>query len=146
MLIDFFPDQGFSQADIDAFNERSRSYYEGIRDFIILHYKLNQRDDATFWRDCAHMAIPDTLRAKMDLFASHGRVRRINSELFSEVAWQQVMAGQNLLPRSYHPLVDLQAEDRIDAYLKSVAEVIAKCVELMPDHAAFVAAYCAAPA
>ncbi|HEX8788980.1 MAG TPA: tryptophan halogenase family protein [Telluria sp.] len=144
MLIDFFPDQGFSQPDIDAFNDRSRAYYEGIRDFIILHYKLNQRDDAVFWQDCAHMAIPDRLRAKMDLFASHGRVRRNNDELFSEVAWQQVMVGQNLHPRGYHPLVDLQDEAGVDNYLQGVAEVIAKCVEVMPDHATLVANYCAA--
>jgi tryptophan halogenase len=145
MLLDFFPDQGFSQPDIDTFNARSRAYYEGIRDFIILHYKLNQRDDARFWQDCAHMEIPDTLRQKMELFATHGRVRRSSSELFSEVAWQQVMVGQNLLPQGYHPLVDLQDEARIDAYLKSVAGVIAQCVDVMPDHAAFVAGYCAAP-
>ena len=145
MLLDFFPDQGFSQPDIDTFNARSRAYYEGIRDFIILHYKLNQRDDAAFWRDCAHMEIPEPLRQKMELFATHGRVRRSSSELFSEVAWQQVMVGQNLLPQGYHPLADLQDEARIDAYLQSVAGVIAQCVDVMPDHAAFVAGYCAAP-
>jgi tryptophan halogenase len=140
MLIDYFPDQGFSQADIDAYNERSRTYYEGIRDFIILHYKLNQRDDAAFWQDCAHMDIPNTLRHKMELFASHGRVRRVNNELFSEVAWQQVMAGQNLVPQGYHPLVDLQDEASIDQYLQDVAGVIRQCVDVMPTHDEFITA------
>jgi tryptophan halogenase len=145
MLIDYFPDQGFSQPDIDAFNERSRVYYEGIRDFIILHYKLTQRDDSAFWRDCAHMPIPDSLQRKIDLFATHGRVLRHNSELFGDVAWQQVMVGQNLQPGGYHPLVDLQSDANVEAYLASVADVIAKCVEVMPSHADFIAGYCRAP-
>ena len=145
MLIDFFPDRGFSQPDIDAFNERSRFYYESIRDFIILHYKLTQRDDTAFWRDCAHMLIPDSLQRKIDLFASHGRVQRHNNELFGEVAWQQVMVGQNVQPGGYHPLVDLQSDANVEAYLASVADVIAKCVDVMPSHADFIAGYCRAP-
>ena len=86
------------------------------------------------------MDIPETLRQKMALFASHGRVRRVNGELFSEVAWQQVMAGQNLVPQGYHPLVDLQDEARIDQYLKSVADVIRQCVDVMPTHDEFIQA------
>jgi tryptophan halogenase len=144
-LLDFFPDQGFSQVDIDEFNRQSRFHYERIRDFIILHYKLNQRDDAEFWKACAHMDIPDTLRQKMELFRTHGRVHRFNNELFTEVAWQQVFVGQNLHPQSYHPLVDVQSEGGIADYMASVADVVAKCVDVMPDHAEYVKQYCPAP-
>jgi tryptophan halogenase len=144
-LIDFFPDQGFSQTDIDEFNRQSRFHYERIRDFIILHYHLNQRDDAEFWKACAHMAIPDTLKHKMDLYRTHGRIHRFNSELFTEVAWLQVMEGQNLHPESYHPLVDVQDEAAIAEYMEGIADVIAKCVDVMPGHAEFVARTCAAP-
>ena len=55
------------------------------------------------------------------------------------------MAGQNLHPQQHHPLVDLQSEDNIHDYLESVREVIAKCVDVMPDHADFIAQHCAAP-
>jgi len=144
-LLDFFPDQRFSQVDIDEFNRQSRFHYERIRDFIILHYKLNQRDDAEFWKACAHMDIPDTLREKMELFRTHGRVHRYNNELFTEVAWQQVFVGQNLHPQSYHPLVDVQSEGGITDYMESVADVVAKCVDVMPDHAEYVKQYCPAP-
>ncbi len=142
-LIDFFPDQGFSQTDIDEFNVQSRFHYERIRDFIILHYHLNQRDDSQYWKDCANMAIPDTLRQKMDLYRTHGRIHRYNSELFTEVAWLQVFEGQNLSPQSYHPLADAQDEAAIAEYLAGIAEVIGKCVDVMPSHADYVRHVCA---
>ncbi|KQW43390.1 MULTISPECIES: tryptophan halogenase family protein [unclassified Roseateles] len=143
-LIDFFPDRGFDATDIAEFNRHSRFHYERIRDFVILHYHLNQRDDSAFWQACAHMAIPDTLKEKIDLYRSHGRVIRRDNELFSEVGWVQVMEGQNLKPLRHHPLAELQTEQDTHDYLEGVREVIAKCVEVMPDHAAYIAQHCAA--
>lgn len=64
-LIEFFPDQGFSQLDIDTYNAQSRFQFERIRDFIILHYHVNQRTDSEFWKACAHMQVPDSLREKL---------------------------------------------------------------------------------
>ncbi|MFZ6675690.1 tryptophan halogenase family protein [Undibacterium sp. Xuan67W] len=143
-LIDFFPNQGFNPTEISEYNRQSRFEYERIRDFVILHYKLNQRDDANFWKSCAEMAIPDTLAHKMDLFKTSGRLLRIDNELFAEVGWLQVLEGQNLKADSYHSLVDLQSEADIIEYMESVREVIAKCVDVMPDHAAYIAHHCAA--
>jgi tryptophan halogenase len=80
----------------------------------------------------------------MDLFRSHGRIVRVDNELFSEVGWMQVFEGQNLVPDSHHPLADLQDEKDTEEYLESVREVIAKCTSVMPEHAAFIAQNCAA--
>lgn len=144
-LIELFPDQGFDPVVINEYNRQSRFEYERIRDFIILHYKLNQRDDSPFWKACAEMAVPDSLTHKMELFRSSGRLLRIDNELFSEVAWLQVLEGQNLQPDKYHPLADLQPEQDTAEYLESVSSVIRKCVDVMPDHAAYIAQHCAAP-
>jgi tryptophan halogenase len=144
-LIDFFPDQGFSQLDIDTYNAQSRFQFERIRDFIILHYHANQRTDSEFWKACANMAVPDSLKEKIALYQTHGRIFRFNEELFSQVGWLQVMEGQNLKPAHYNPLVDLQDEGSIQEYLESVRTVIAKCVDFMPDHAEYIAKHCAAP-
>ncbi|MBQ5941303.1 tryptophan halogenase family protein [Massilia sp. AB1] len=143
-LIDFFPDRGWSAVDRDEYNRQSRFDYERIRDFIILHYHLNQRTDAPYWIECANMAIPDTLRHKMDMYRSHGRVVRVDNELFSEVGWVQVFEGQNMPLDSYHPLVDTQSEEDIAEYLESVRDVIAKCVGVMPTHDEYIRKMCAA--
>ena len=89
------------------------------------------------------MAVPETLTHKIDLYRASGRLLRIDNELFSEVAWLQVMEGQNLKVEGYHPLVDLQSESDTAEYLESVRNVIAKCVAVMPDHADYIAKHCA---
>jgi tryptophan 7-halogenase len=144
-LISFFPARGFAQPDIDEFNRQTTFEWERIRDFIILHYHQTRRDDTPFWDRVRTMEIPATLREKLDLFRTHGRIVRIDNELFSEVGWLQVMHGQGLSPEAHHPLADLIDERETDAYLESVRQVIAKCAEVMPTHGAFIAEHCKAP-
>ncbi|RZA28979.1 MAG: tryptophan 7-halogenase [Lysobacteraceae bacterium] len=143
-LIDFFPDRRFSPVDRDEYNRQARFEYERIRDFIVLHYHLNQRTDSDYWKECANMAIPDTLRHKMAMYRSHGRVVRVDNELFSEVGWIQVFEGQNMPIDGYHPLANTQSEEDVAEYLASVRDVIAKCVEVMPSHDDYIAKMCAA--
>jgi len=144
-LIEFFPDRGFQDVERAEFNRQSRFEYERIRDFIVLHYHLNQRTDSPYWLACANMAIPDTLRQKMDLYRARGKVVRVDNELFSEVGWTQVFEGQNMPVNAYNPLVDVQSEADIADYLDSVRGVIAKCVSVMPSHEEYIARHCAAP-
>jgi len=143
-LVDFFPDRGFNEVERSEYNRQSRFEYERIRDFIVLHYKLNQRTDSAYWTECANMAIPETLQQKMDLYRASGRVVRVDNELFSEVGWTQVFEGQNLPVERYHPLVDVQSEAEIAEYLDSVRGVIAKCVDVMPTHDEYIKRHCAA--
>ena len=143
-LIDFFPHGGFDQADIDEYNRLSRWEYERIRDFLILHYHVNQRDDSDFWRYCQNMKIPDTLAAKIELYKRNGRITREGNELFAEVGWLQVMHGQNLQAQGYHPLADLIDEKETMDYLGSVKGVIGHCVDFMPTHEEFIAQHCKA--
>ncbi len=141
LLIDFFPDSNFSDVDIEEFNRQNKFNYESVRDFVILHYRLNRRPQP-FWRKLAEMSIPETLQQKLSLYKTHGRIVRFNNELFSEVAWLQVMEGQGWHADSTHPLTMLHPEDETAAYLEGVREVIARCVDVMPDHAQFIGQYC----
>jgi tryptophan halogenase len=143
-LIEFFPHKGFDPVDVAEFNRQNRFHYERIRDFIILHYHLNQREDSAFWRDCAQMSIPETLQHKLNLYKASGRLLRVDNELFTEVGWLQVMEGQNLQAKDWQALANQQDEEETAAYLKGVASVIASCVSAMPTHEAYIAAHCKA--
>lgn len=145
-LIEYFPDQGFNQTDIDEFNRYSRFHYETIRNFIILHYHLNQRTDSPFWKDCAHMEVPDLLKQKINLFKARGRTVRLDNELFSELGWLQVMLGQNLRPESYPATVDLVSDAGMLEYMEGIRALIARCVDIIPEHSAYIARHCAASA
>jgi len=143
-LITFFPDKGFSAPDIAEFNRQCAFEIERIRDFIILHYHATERDDTPFWKYVRTMEIPDTLREKMELWRTRGRIVRVDNELFAEVGWLQVLEGQRVPVAGHHPLADLMPEQEIADYLGDIASVIGKCVDQMPTHAAFIKARCAA--
>jgi tryptophan halogenase len=145
-LVAFFPDRSFRQADQDEFNAQAQFEYERIRDFILAHYWLGERTDTPFWRHCRDLPIPDTLQRKLDVFASAGRVFKDGEELFDVESWIQVLIGQGLIPAAWDPGVDLVSEEEMLGYLRNIEEVIAKCVDVMPDHAAYIARTCKAPA
>ena len=143
-LLSFFPDKGFEQVDIDTYNRLCEKEYAQIRDFLILHYKVNARDDSAFWRYCQQMEVPESLQEKIDLFASHGRILRENEELFPEDSWLQVMHGQGIRPRAYNPVVDQRSKDDIAGFLQNTQMVIRKCVDAMPTHVDYIKANCMA--
>ena len=133
-----------SERDIEEFNEQQLTDMDQIRDFLILHYKVTDRRDSPFWRYCAEMEIPDSLRQKIDLFRETGRVFRKNEELFAENSWVQVMLGQGITPESYHPVANKMSEEELDRFLGTIRQNVARTVAGMPDHHAFVARYCGA--
>jgi tryptophan halogenase len=139
-LVGFFPNAGFHQADIDEFNRQSDFETERIRDFIILHYHATERNDTPFWDYCRTMDIPDTLRRKIGLYKSNGRVVRENNELFAEIGWQQVLHGQGVRAQGHHPLAGLLDEKELLDFLGNIEGVIGKCVDVMPGHAEFIEA------
>ncbi len=145
-LVTLFPNAEFNPVDRDEYNAQTQFEYERIRDFIVLHYKATKRDDSPFWRHCQAMEIPASLQRKIDLYEGNGRIFREGSELFAEMSWLQVMHGQGLRPVGYNPVVDARNDAECLELLNNVQTVIRKCVAVMPDHAEFIAAHCAAKA
>jgi len=143
-LIEAFPHRGFDPVEIAEYNRQSRQRYESVRDFIVLHYHLNQREDGGFWQACANMAVPDGLRWRMDLYAASGRLVYVDTDLFREPSWFEVMEGQNLRPKGWLALAELQHVEDTANYLRGVSDTIANCVAVMPEHAEFIRSYCAA--
>ncbi len=137
-LIDLMPSDEIKQADVDEYNRQCGFEFERIRDFLILHYHANEREEP-FWKMCREMDVPETLKEKMDVFRASGRIFRVNEELFTELGWLQVMAGQGIQPDGYHPLADVPGDQPVADYLRSIREVIAAKVDLMPMHTDYLA-------
>jgi tryptophan halogenase len=138
-LLSLFPDRAFCQADIDEYNRQSGFEAERIRDFLILHYHATERSDTPFWNQCRMMDIPDSLRVRINLWRSRGRIVRQADELFAEVGWLQVLQGQGVPAGGYHALADLLEEHEIAAYLHDIAAVMQQCVAVMPTHGDYLA-------
>jgi tryptophan halogenase len=145
-LLTLFPISRYSPNDIDEYNRLTTMEYERIRDFQILHFKATQRSDSPFWKQCRDMTIPDTLRAKIELYSQCGRIAVFDEEHFLEDSWLALFIGQNCLPRDYDPLADVLGIDEAKAALLRMRSMIREAVETMPTHAQFIEAHCAAPA
>ncbi|MBA15126.1 MAG: tryptophan halogenase [Sphingomonas sp.] len=143
-LIRMMPLDRISPRDVAEFNDQQHVDMVQIRDFLILHYKVTERGDSAFWRQCRDMEIPDTLTQKIELFRETGRVFRRNEELFAENSWVQVMLGQGIVPQSHHPIAEKLTDEELASLLSNLRDLVTRTVSGLPDHAAYVARYCGA--
>lgn len=140
-LLALFPDNQFSARERDEYNRLTALQWEQIRDFLILHYKLNERSEP-FWQRCAAMDIPESLQRKIDLFAGRGRLFRYEDELFSDTNWTAVMIGQGLVPAGYDPLADGVPEDPMKQMLARMGQSFRQAADRMPTHAEYITQNC----
>ena len=143
-LLAIFPDRDFDPANTAEYNRILITEYEQIRDFIVLHYHATERDDSPLWNYCRTMEIPDSLRYRIDLFRSNGRVTFSDRELFVESNWLSVLTGQMVWPRRYDPLVDVTDVAEIRQRLQRVKMLIEQTAAAMPTHEDFIAKNCRA--
>jgi tryptophan halogenase len=142
-LLQNFPLRVVSDAIAERFNVQSSREIEGIRDFIVLHYHLTERDDSDFWRHRRGMAVPDSLAQRIALFRDAAHAFQDAHDLFRVDSWLQVMLGQRLAPRSYHPAAQLMPQPQLSEALGSLRNNIARAVAAMPTHEAWLRSYTA---
>ena len=145
-LLQMFPYHGIREPDINEFNNQMSFEIDNVRDFIILHYHVTQRDDSEFWRQCRAMAVPDSLSHRIELFKQAGRVFKVPTELFGETSWIQVMMGQGVEPEQYHPIVNMMTDDELSRFLSGIQWSVDRLVQQLPEHQRFIDHYCKAPA
>ncbi len=143
-LLQFFPQKDISQSLQDEYNRQAAQEFELIRDFLIVHYYVTERDDSQFWKYCRNMEIPDTLRAKLDLFVEAGRFYTSYEDLFRPASWLQVMLGQGLMPKQYHPMADQISENQLKEALANIEKIINRGVAMMSSHEEFIEKNCQA--
>jgi len=141
-LIRMFPDRDCGPLVTREYNRRVSSAYEWIRDFVILHYHLTEREDTEFWRYCKYMTIPDTLAHKIEMFRKYGYVSVDPGENFGARPWLQVMYNQGVIPQSYPPLTDEFEDEKMSAEMAKVRSGIARTIAQMPRHEEFIARHC----
>ena len=144
-FIQMFPTRPIADAERDEYNRLTEAEYERIRDFLILHYHLNERTDSPFWIDVREMDVPETLTSKIALFEASGRIYRDAHDLFTEASWLQVMHGQGLTPQAWHPMADKLSEAELRDMLANIRQIVTGAAAKLPSHADHIARCCAAP-
>jgi tryptophan 7-halogenase len=142
-LLALFPDRDFDPQVTDEYNRIAITEVERIRDFIILHYKLTQRDDSDLWRYCSAMEVPETLQLKIEHFQKYGRLIAREMDLFAPASWLAVHIGQLNIPERTDPLADQRNVDGREWLSKLRAAMTAEASRL-PTHGAFIEQHCKA--
>lgn len=139
-FITAYEEGGFTPTRRDAFNAAIVRRYEGVRDYIVAHYRLNQRSDTAFWRDnAANARLSDDLKHVMTAWFT-GRdlgdeVARLDiGGYYAALSWGCLLAGYGVFPeqarlRAAAPVADLSAIDRL----------LERCSLNFRDHAAVLA-------
>lgn len=136
-LIHLFPHHGIAAPMVAEYNRQSQVEMELIRDFIILHYHANRREDGAFWRDLRNMAVPERLARKIALFAANGTLTQDQYDIFMEPSWVQVLMGQGILPADYHPLADGPTDAQLRQQMAQLIELKARPLAQLPAHDAY---------
>ena len=142
-LVEHFPTRAMDAPLRDAYNRATEAEWVQVRDFIVAHYHLSERDDSEFWRHVRHMPIPDSLAATIDLWRARGVLDIDGGHLFQLGSWSSVLLGQRVMPHGVHALADRADPAFAAAEIRKIADECTQAARRLPLHADFIRDYCA---
>lgn len=145
-LLKLFPSKQPNTLAIQEYNRLMDNEYARIRDFLILHYKLNDGSLGDFWQHCRNMEIPESLAEKLEIFKRRGFVDTYNYGLFSLPSWVSVFIGQDWYQEGFDPFALGLTDEDITLQLNKLSTKINAKLADTPTHQAFIKQYCAAKA
>ena len=110
------------------FNENIQRSFESVRDYIVAHYKLNNRDDSEYWiknRETTPMS--ESLREILASWHSNRQLIEVANDggQFNEFSWLTILSGYSVFPKLN---VGKSAESGTDSYLfEKIEEFNNKC-------------------
>jgi len=143
-LMKLFPFGGNTALLAKQYNREVELEAETIRDFIILHYHLTERDDSPFWDHYRTMEIPESLAHRMAIFRENGYVWLDDVGLFRVDSWVQVMMGQGLMPKQHHKGSQVIPTEGLKEQMNALKRMIENSVSQLPKHSDFINKYCPA--
>jgi hypothetical protein len=138
-FIDAVDADGFTERARAPFNARIAARYDGVRDYIVAHYRLNQRhaDPHGYWAAARGVEPSDPLKRVLTAwFTGADLVAEIDrldiARYYNAVSWHCLLAGYGTFPddaRLVPPGADINRIDiaRIDDFLR-------RCALNFPSH------------
>jgi tryptophan halogenase len=145
-LLKLFPGKIPNEKAIGEYNRLIDNEYARIRDFLILHYKVNDGTKGPFWEYCKNMDVPDSLKEKMALFKQRGHIEIYKYGLFSLPSWVSVFIGQHFYQEGFDPFCLGLTDQEIITRLQDISSRIGNKLADVPSHQEFIHQFCAAKA
>lgn len=129
-LVKHFPDDTWNPRLAADFNTRMHRVVEGVKEFLILHYRAAQREDTPYWKETKLRKAPEAVVERIETASSH----LLDDENiyphyhgFENYSWNAMNLGLGVMPPSARPAVrymDPQAAEREFAKLRAEAEAM----------------------
>jgi len=143
-LLRYFPERIIDPVLRDEYNRISTCEIERIRDFIIAHYHLSRRPEP-LWSACRDMAIPDSLRHKLEVWNASGQIALGEGESYMEPSWLAILLGNGVIPARYNVSADLHPLEQIRKGMELRREEIVRSAQAITSHQDFIDRHCKAP-
>ncbi len=144
MLAQHFPTKDFDPSLSDHYNQLMTAHYDEIRDFIVMHYCLTEREDTPFWKQNKYNpALSDELHRNLRLWRNKFPTNldlRSPLRVFGKPNYTFILAGMNHLPgpeSAAIDLIDVSAAEQAFASVKQKAQTL---LTVCPDHREYVTA------
>ncbi|GGO64967.1 tryptophan halogenase family protein [Bowmanella pacifica] len=142
-FMQYFQQGNFSNQFAAEFNQDINARFDGIRDYVVCHYKANQRKDNDYWRDnAANTHISETLNKILYLWQHSpdfvGEMYKHNlMGSYQPKSWACMLAGYGVFPPLRAELaVDLAAQQR---EAEALYDFIRRCGLNFKNHRALLA-------
>ena len=128
-FIENFEAGGFTNAHEREFNEDINARFEGVRDYIVCHYRMSRRSDTDYWRaNAANENLSDSLRALLDCWFKGGDLRdeirnQSIAQYYTDMSWQAMLGGYGRFPAKLRP--PIATEQRFD--MEVIDDFIERC-------------------
>jgi hypothetical protein len=135
---------GFTPAHRDAFNDQIARRYDGIRDYIVCHYRVNRRTDTNYWRDnAANDALSDNLKTMLTAWFRGMDMDAVIAELgiapyYASASWHCLLAGYGVFPDDAKLIPP--GDNVVIHDLAAVDDFLTRCARNFANHDAALAA------
>jgi 2-polyprenyl-6-methoxyphenol hydroxylase-like FAD-dependent oxidoreductase len=121
------------------FNQRVNEHFEGIRDYIVTHYKTNSRTDTEYWRaNAANLALSEDLKKLYSAWMggtsiAPGVARQVIGKGYPVFSWYALMSGMGIFPDAAQLRPPTREEARYS--MAEIDDLLDRSQENYPDHA-----------
>ena len=101
-----FEEGGFTDKNRDKYNDIVNGRFEGVRDYIVAHYRLNSRNDTEYWKDNAkNQNLSSSLIQLLNAWTGGIKndldveiIQQNIGQYFPLISWQILFSGYGFFP------------------------------------------------
>lgn len=135
-FIEQYEKDDFTDRGRDTLNEKLNRLFDGIRDYVYMHYKLNSRDDTQYWKDCRKTKLPSpVVEDILGTWDSGDNIlaalnRNAQKLVYSHTSWFCILSGMGRFqPEPRKPRSNEEFADP-----KIVRQLCERLLPYFPDH------------